>query len=171
MGIVVVPAERVGWVTLRAIVGRPRLICYGPARLLRAAYVAGCDDYLKDPWTVEELALRAERLFPPGTAEFEWGTLEIGPTQVTVRSTASQNARTVPLSRPESLILGALLDNRPDPVPRAALYHLLWNKPGDGSRAVDVHVSRLRSKLADVVHDGRYTGLIKTVHGTGYLIP
>ena len=60
------------------------VIAHGPAALMRAAFLAGCADYLREPWTPEELALRAQAAlsrrracwdFPWGEARFEGDTL------------------------------------------------------------------------------------------------
>ena len=40
---------------------RLHVLVYGPAHLMRAAWLAGASDYLKEPWTAEELFLGAAR--------------------------------------------------------------------------------------------------------------
>jgi hypothetical protein len=145
----------------------PPIIAFGPARLLRSAFLAGCADYLKDPWTPEELALRAlavfsrvraALLFPWGELAFEGNTLTtpIGP---------------VDLTRHEALLLRALLWSRGTPVSREALAYSLWGKPGgERSRAIDAHISAIRGKIAAVLPDkGRR--FIVAVRSQGYMVP
>ena len=139
----VVPAADVGDL---ADGGVP-VIAYGPAGFLRAAFLAGCIDYLREPWTPDELALRAESAlsrqreryrFPWGEARFEGDTL------CAPRGRAS-------LPHGEAVLLRALLRRRGHPVPRAALASLLG--PGArraGSRCIDVHLSAVRRRVRTV---------------------
>jgi hypothetical protein len=146
--------------------GGTPVIGWGPAGLVRTAFLSGCDDYLKDPWTPEELSMRAmaalarvERRF-----EFPWGTV----------SFEAKDLRTpaglIPLTLHESRILRALLRARGQPVPRAALAYSPAGVPGPvGSRAVDMHVAALRRKVRAVVPTaGRF---VVCVRGQGYMVP
>jgi hypothetical protein len=158
----VVPAAEVRELPAR---GTP-VIGWGPAGLVRTAFLSGCDDYLKDPWTPEEFAMRAmatlarvERRF-----DFPWGTV----------SFEAKDLRTpaalISLTLHESRILRALLRGRGQPVPRAALAYSLTGTPlPPGSRAIDMHVAALRRKVRAVVPaSGRF---IVCVRGQGYMVP
>jgi CheY-like chemotaxis protein len=145
----------------------PPIIAYGPAGLLRAAFLAGCEDYLKDPWTPEELEMRllaalarARRsfLFPWGEISFEGKDLRTP-------------AGLVELSHYESRLLGALLRNRGAPVSREALGYSLWEKPAaERSRAIDAHAAAVRRKIsAAVPAAGRR--FVVAVRGRGYMVP
>jgi hypothetical protein len=146
--------------------GRPPAIACGPPALLRSAFLAGCADYLKDPWTPEELELRALAVLARERARgaFPWGALVLGGT------TLHTPAGPVGLTLHEARILRALLRARGSPVPRAALSYCADGTPGrPGSRAVDAHVSSLRRKVrAAVPAAGRF---ILCVRGQGYLVP
>ena len=144
---------------------------YGPPAGLRAAFLAGCDDYLKEPWNLEELECRLERLAVDRarlqgeglTVSLPWGWL-------TVRSTSATSARgTVPLSLSESRILCALLRALGQAVPREVLAYAAWGRPAArGSRALDVHISSLRRKLAELGASADRP--IRTLRGVGYLL-
>ena len=90
------------------------------------------------------------------------GRLEVRPDEFA----ALIDGRPMELTRRELEIL-ALLASRPDRImPREELYESIWGKPLTGAeRSVDVYVSRLRSKLADVLPD---TEAIRTHPGIGY---
>ena len=59
--------------------GGGAVIAHGPAGLMRGAFLAGCIDYLREPWTPEELELRAEAAIARQGAcwVFPWGELRI----------------------------------------------------------------------------------------------
>jgi CheY-like chemotaxis protein len=143
------------------------VIAHGPAALMRGAFLAGCADYLRDPWTPEELALRAHAAISRQVAggEFPWGGMRIDGDEL---HTPGGRAA---LTHHEAVILRALLRQRGRPVPRAALACLL----GGGalrvaaSRRIDVHISALRRRVRAVVPEaGRF---IVCVRGQGYMVP
>ena len=143
------------------------VIAHGPAGLLRSAFLAGCADYLRDPWTPEELALRAQAAISRQHAcwEFPWGETRIDGDELrTPRGRAA-------LTHHEAVILRALLRQRGRPVPRAALACLLGGGAlrGTSSRSIDVHISALRRRVrAAVPEAGRF---IVCVRGQGYMVP
>jgi hypothetical protein len=141
------------------------VIARGPAALMRAAFLAGCDDYLRDPWTPQELELRAQAAISRARRRwrFPWGEASFdGDTLVLPGGRAS-------LTRHEALILRALLRLRGAPVPRTALAYALDGTPrAAAGRAVDVHVSAIRRKVRAVMPAaGRF---ITCARGLGYLI-
>ena len=143
------------------------VIAHGPAGLMRSAFLEGCIDYLRDPWTPEELALRAEAAIARQRAcfEFPWGEARLEGNDL-----CAPGGR-APLTHHEALILRALLRQRGRPVPRSALACLLGGSAlrGGGSRRIDVHVSALRRRVRSVVPDaGRF---IVCVRGEGYMVP
>src|SRR5208337_5494690 len=48
------------------------VIAQGPAGFMRSAFLGGCADYLRDPWTPEELALRVQAAIARQRACFEF---------------------------------------------------------------------------------------------------
>jgi DNA-binding response OmpR family regulator len=142
------------------------VIAWGPAGLMRTAFLAGCDDFLRDPWTPEELELRAlaalSRVqwrygFPWGEVTFEGKDLR------TPRGLAV-------LTLQESRLLKTLLRNRGQPVPREALAYSMCGTPGPAhSRAIDVHVAAVRRKVRCTVPEAGH--LIVCVRGQGYMVP
>jgi DNA-binding response OmpR family regulator len=123
----------------------------------------GADDYLVKPFEFDELLARLRALqrrpagVEPGLAA---GGLEYDPG--TRQATAG--GRHLSLTPTERAILELLLRRRPAAVTRAAIAQHGWNDESDplGSNTIEVHVARLRTKLAPA-------GVrVVTVRGVGY---
>ena len=147
------------------------LIAFGPDTELPRLFVAGCADYLRDPWTPEELELRALRIIGAAEPATRFGD---GRALRLLGRTLSGPAGTVSLGAQEAEVLHMLLANRGSTVTRDALFYAIWGRPPvRRSRAVDMHITALRRHLAAVAEPadtarpvaGR---LIVTVRGRGY---
>ncbi len=141
------------------------LIACGPAELLTGCFLAGCDDFLKEPWSPEELEWRLRKLAKRKTLSFAfpWGSFEIRGLELCTP------AGSCLLCAQEQRILRMLATNRGEPVSRDALYYGIWGKPAsEKSRVVDVHISSLRKKLFRLFPES--DGCIRSVRGVGYLI-
>ena len=155
----------VGVPSRRAVAGIP-IIAYGEASALRGAFLAGCADYLREPWSLEELAVRARKLVSVSLLSLLGVDLNL--TEVSVESRYGR----AELSLQEQLILRALLRQTGTVVSREALQYALWGKLPDGrSRVVDVHVSSLRRKLQKVLPEEHTGQIILSVKGIGYVVP
>lgn len=146
------------------------LIAYGPETALPRLFLAGCADYLRDPWTPQELELRALRTVGAAKTAASFG--DGGALQLAGR-VLSGPAGAVILGAQQAEILRMLLANRGSTVTRDALFYAIWGRPpGRRSRAVDMHVTALRRHLASVAapaNKARPPGPpIATVRGRGY---
>ncbi len=139
----VLPAER-----LLAEVSRPPggfgppRIAYGPVSLMAASFAAGCADYLREPWSLQELAARAARL--------RGARCVLGGRSLDLRGVAlSTGGGEAPLllSEAESRLLRLLIDNTGQVVTRRAIGLALWGSERLGSRRIDALVGRLRSRI------------------------
>jgi hypothetical protein len=141
------------------------VIAAGRAAHMRAAFLSGASDFLKEPWTPEELELRAAGIMEKRAARFDfpWGILVLDGNAVRMNKTA------LALTLHQSRVLRVLLLNRGRPVPRGAIAYRLWGRPGPkGSRSVDVHVAAIRKKIrAALPEAGRF---IKAARNEGYMI-
>jgi two-component system OmpR family response regulator len=136
----------------------------------------GADDYLAKPFNPRELlarvksVLRRARSLPGNLAPEEAGTLRFAgwTLDLKARHLVSPQAVVVPLSGVEFKLLRAFLEHPNSVLTRDQLIDLMMSRdaaPFD--RAIDVQVSRLRSRLED---DAKNPKLIKTVRGEGYVL-
>lgn len=130
-----------------------------------AGFELGATDYIVKPFSVRELLLRVGAIlrrasrFPRGPSRIELGSLciDMAACRVWVGGAPA------PLTVIERKLLVALYESRDRVLTRSGLLEAIWDGRADiTSRAIDVHVARLRSKLGEA---GDY---IQTVRGIGY---
>jgi len=141
------------------------LICFGSAELLPGCFLAGCDEYLKEPWSPEELEWRVRKLRRQTEAafHFSWGSIAIRSLEL------SSPAGSSSLCAQEQSILRLLAANAGEAVSREALFYGIWGRPAAGaSRAVDMHIASLRRKLRELFPESG--DCIRSIRGVGYLI-
>ncbi len=134
----------------------------------------GADDYVVKPFSANELLARIEavlRRTPERPAavnriESEAGVVDFQRREITFRDSERRN-----LSEMESGILEYLASNPGRVVTREELLTRVWGITADGSdtRAVDMHITRLRGKLAPKECDVAVEW-ISTVRGKGYML-
>jgi DNA-binding response OmpR family regulator len=161
---IVLPADDTTTIN-ESVKRRLPVLVFGSHFFLRQAYLAGCSDFCKDPWTLGELELRLDAIVSGiiKRHRFSWGEIELS------GGTARVGGNEIGLSWHEVSILRVLLEQCPAVVPREVLFYAIRGKPGEeGSRVIDVHVSSLRKKLKPFVPDDG--PLIASVRGMGYMI-
>ncbi|MGY6559603.1 MAG: response regulator transcription factor [Nitritalea sp.] len=112
----------------------------------------GAVDYVRKPFSLEELVVRMERfLAPPAPAEKEQeeglrlGLLRFFPRQQRLVRPEDE----VTLSYKESLLLQVLWQHAGEVMEKEALWQAVWGQEeGYASRSLDVFISRLRKLLA-----------------------
>ena len=123
------------------------------------------DDFLLSPYSVKELAARAQRLLrgsesPDGGALIKCNNLVINLTNCDV----TVGGKLVELTFKEYELLKLLAGNRGRVYTREDLLNKVWGYDYfGGDRTVDVHVRRLRSKI-----EGPTDTFIETVRNMGY---
>ncbi|HEV2452338.1 MAG TPA: response regulator transcription factor [Streptosporangiaceae bacterium] len=128
----------------------------------------GADDYLVKPFDFGELLARLRALQRRAPAvrspRLTVGDLEFDPATREVRAGADTPRLTVT----ELAILEVLMRRSPAIVPRRTIALNVWEEEADalGSNTIDVHIARLRAKLAPALVT------LQTVRGIGYrLVP
>lgn len=131
----------------------------------------GADDYLAKPFSARELLARIRALVRrsrgeggPPTQRVRVGALEVDPGSMT----ATLGGRELQLTAYEFHLLRALAERAGRVLSRERLMELAKGSSEESfDRSIDVHVSRLRSKLGD---DPKKPRILKTVRGAGYLL-
>lgn len=130
---------------------------------------AGADDYMGKPFDFIELLVRMELLArrsvysSQDSQYFIIGDLHID----LVHRAVKRNHRTIDLTDKEFQLLQVLAEHSGQTVPRSMLLERVWGLQFDPqTNLIDVHVSKLRSKI----DKGFDTSLIKTVRALGYVL-
>lgn len=129
---------------------------------------AGGDDYLPKPFSVQELAARVDALgrrkSPFGMSpQTRIGDLLVDP----VARLVSRDGQRIELTNREFRILECLIRNAGRVVTRSMLLEQVWDYHFDPqTNVIDVHVSRLRSKI----EKGFDSPILHTVRGAGYML-
>jgi two-component system OmpR family response regulator len=129
---------------------------------------SGGDDYLAKPFAFSELLARIEvlgrrRRANEAEMSFRVGDLELD----RLSHTVTRAGRQIPLQPREFRLLEYLMRHAEKVVTRTMLLEHVWDYHFDPqTNVIDVHVSRLRSKI----DKGFATPLLHTVRGAGYMI-
>ncbi len=140
------------------------IACLGPAELRLYELAPEADDFVLLPALPEELAARVrmavKRRIPETSEMIRAGDLTLDLANYRVAVTG----RTVELTFKEYELLRFLVQNPDKVLTREALLKRVWGYDYfGGSRTVDVHIRRLRSKLEDRGHT-----FIETIRNVGY---
>lgn len=115
------------------------LIVSGLANLAETCFEAGCSDFIREPWTEDELQARVVHHSHKNLTLNHDGLRISGHTLIGPISE-------IVLSNDAYSILKLLVDNRGQPVPRMAIASLVGVHTPD-SRSIDMRIARLRNAL------------------------
>jgi len=144
------------------------ILCYGPVSELRKAFIFGAEDYLRDPWGMEELEIRVMKIV-------RFDRLSLMGHNWRIVSPYLQGATAeVELNTKEERILRCLISHQGEPVSREQLRAYAWQKEvlDLKSRSLDMHISNLRRKLSESCGQSFSSKeIILTRKPDGYMIP
>ena len=143
------------------------VIGYGPADALDAVEERHCVDFLAEPWSDAELRYRVRRIADRRTINVGDGAIEWGHNWLVGLHPSAPPARTT-LTPGEYLVLDLLARAGGGAVSRTLLLQALGETPDRSSRALDMRVSRLRRRLAEVSATWQRRPRIGTIRGKGY---
>ncbi|MEP9379757.1 response regulator transcription factor [Aquabacter sp. CN5-332] len=129
---------------------------------------AGGDDYLPKPYAFTELLARVEALSRRGAPQAADTLYKVGELELDrLAHRVSRGGKDIPLQPREFRLLEYLMRHAGQVVTRTMLLENVWDYHFDPqTNVIDVHVSRLRSKI----DKGFDVPLIHTVRGAGYMV-
>ena len=129
----------------------------------------GADDYMPKPFSPRELLARMRAVLRRARPKSLSGeVISVGTLVIEVASMrATLDGRDLGLTSYELALLAALARRPGHVLGRERLMELAGGNPEEAfDRSIDVHISRLRTKLGETSRDPR---LIRTIRGAGYM--
>ena len=128
----------------------------------------GADDYVPKPCSPRELVARIRAILRRVAGnESNRGPVQVGKLQIDLaQRRAHYDGKQIPLTGTELSLLEMLARSAGQPVPKTEIYPRILGRPmGRYDRAIDVHISAIRHKLAQEGVEGI---AIESVRGVGY---
>ncbi|MEX1136949.1 MAG: response regulator transcription factor [Balneolales bacterium] len=132
----------------------------------------GADDYITKPFGVKELLARIHARLRRSNAYTMTNNnddVDLGDVKVKLsKSVVERPDGNIDLTTREVELIQFLLNHLNEPVSRDSLLQNVWRyEHSTNTRTVDVHISKLRTKIEIQPDDPRY---LVTLHGVGYML-
>jgi len=132
----------------------------------------GADDYMTKPFGVKELLARIQARLRRANAYSKSGPVDVitlGPIKIDLNEAVVHRPDgDVELTTREVELIRYLINHANEPVSRDSLLENVWRyEYSTNTRTVDVHISKLRSKIEAQPDDPRH---LVTLHGVGYML-
>lgn len=133
----------------------------------------GADDYMTKPFGVKELLARIQarlRRSETYSKAKPINDLQLDPVTIDLKNAVAVHPKEgkKELTTREVELIRYLAAHANEPVSRDALLENVWRyEHSTNTRTVDVHISKLRSKIEEYPDDPRY---LVTLHGVGYML-
>lgn len=143
----------------------PVIVLLSREALLKLDPEVAVDDFVVEPWDANEIAARAKRILGKAKNGANHELIKCGNLTIDLaKYEVYVDGRQVELTFKEYELLRFLARNKGRVFTREALLNEVWGyEYYGGDRTVDVHITRLRSKLEDHSHT-----FIETVRNIGY---
>ena len=128
----------------------------------------GADDYVPKPCTPRELVARMRANTRSSVAnDNSSGPVQVGKLSIDLsQRRVTYDGQPIAFTGTELALIEMLARHAGEPVAKADIYPRILGRPlGRYDRAIDVHISSIRHKLAEFAHDDI---LIESVRGVGY---
>lgn len=133
----------------------------------------GADDYMTKPFGVKELLARIQARLRRSDTYSKMNPInevDLDPVFVDLKNAVARHPEQedVELTTREVELIRYLVAHANEPVSRDALLENVWRyEYSTNTRTVDVHISKLRSKIETQPDDPKY---LVTLHGVGYML-
>lgn len=128
----------------------------------------GADDYVPKPCTPRELVARMRAILRRTSAnDNSSGPVQVGKLSIDLsQRRVTYDGQPIAFTGTELALIEMLARHAGEPVAKADIYPRILGRPlGRYDRAIDVHISSIRHKLAEFAHDDI---VIESVRGVGY---